>query len=116
MNEGHKLEGELIPLLTRQRKKGTVAGQAFDAAKIGAVWEASHRKAFPPREHAQNRPLTLHEMENFLRKSVSELEGWTWKDPIPTLGNSSYVVRTYYQLHQKPIGELEIQELRFLIG
>ncbi len=53
-------------------------------------------------------------MKNPLRQSISELGDWTWTEPVPTPEDSS-VVRTYYRLHQKPIGELELQGLYFLI-
>jgi len=49
-------------------------------------------------------------------KSISELEGWNWKDPIPTADDSSGTVFRFYLLHRKPIKNLELGDLRFLIG
>jgi hypothetical protein len=49
-------------------------------------------------------------------KSISELEGWNWKDPIPSPDNSSSVVLRFYRLHRTPIKNLEVGDLRFLIG
>ncbi|MBX2978159.1 MAG: hypothetical protein KF905_02600 [Flavobacteriales bacterium] len=49
-------------------------------------------------------------------KSISELEGWTWKDPIPTADDSSGTVLRFYRLHRTPIKDLVIGDLRFLIG
>ncbi len=49
-------------------------------------------------------------------KSISELEGWTWKDPIPFADDSSGTVLRFYRLHRTPIKNLEVGDLRFLIG
>ena len=49
-------------------------------------------------------------------KSISELEGWNWKDPIPSADNSSGTVIRFYGLHRTPIKNLEVGDLRFLIG
>ncbi|MCB9165307.1 MAG: hypothetical protein H6592_12915 [Flavobacteriales bacterium] len=49
-------------------------------------------------------------------KSISELEGWTWTDPIPSADDSSGTVLRFYRLHRSPIKDLEVGDLRFLIG
>jgi hypothetical protein len=49
-------------------------------------------------------------------KSICELEGWNWKDPIPTPGDSSGTELRFYRLHRTPIKDLEVGDLRFLIG
>ncbi|MBK8228675.1 MAG: hypothetical protein IPK70_16050 [Flavobacteriales bacterium] len=49
-------------------------------------------------------------------KSISELEGWNWKDPVPSADDSSGTVLRFYRLHRTPIKDLEIGDLRFLIG
>ena len=52
-------------------------------------------------------------MEN---KSISELEGWRWEGSIPKRETHSGVECRFYELHTKPISDLEIDEIRFLIG
>lgn len=52
-------------------------------------------------------------MEN---KSISELEGWKWKGVIPNRETHSGVECRFYELHSKPISELDIYDIRFLIG
>lgn len=49
-------------------------------------------------------------------KSISELEGWNWKEPIPTAADSPRTVLRFYHLHRKPIKDLAHGDLRFLIG
>ncbi|MBS1769732.1 MAG: hypothetical protein JSS77_08710 [Acidobacteria bacterium] len=49
-------------------------------------------------------------------KSISELEGWTWKEAIPSADDSSRTVLRFYRLHRTPIQNLEVSDLRFLIG
>lgn len=49
-------------------------------------------------------------------KSISELEGWTWTNPIPTAEDSSGTVLRFYRLHRTAIKDLEVDDLRFLIG
>ncbi|MBK7946526.1 MAG: hypothetical protein IPJ85_15060 [Flavobacteriales bacterium] len=49
-------------------------------------------------------------------KSISELEGWTWTDPIPSADDSSGTVLRFYRLHRTPIKDLDLGDLRFLIG
>ena len=49
-------------------------------------------------------------------KSISELEGWTWTDPIPSADDSSGTVLRFHRLHRTPIKNLELGDLRFLIG
>lgn len=48
-------------------------------------------------------------------KSISELEGWKWKGDIPK-EDDSYVVRNFFTLHSKPIAEMNLSDIRFLIG
>jgi len=48
-------------------------------------------------------------------KSISQLEGWEWKDEIPT-EEDSFVVRNFYRLHNLPIKEYSLEDLRFMIG
>jgi hypothetical protein len=50
-----------------------------------------------------------------LNKSISELEGWKWKGAIPG-EDDSYVVKHYFSLHAKPIAEMNLSDIRFLIG
>ena len=52
--------------------------------------------------------------DKILRKSISELEGWKCK--IPVEGDDSYVVRNYYRLHNVPIKNYNLADLRFMIG
>lgn len=55
-------------------------------------------------------------MKNIGHKSISELEGWKWKGEIPTYENDSSVVCTYYELHNKPLSQLNSADVGFLIG
>lgn len=54
-------------------------------------------------------------MRSELNKSISELEGWRWKGDIPR-EDDSYVVRNFFTLHNKPISEMDLSDIRFLIG
>lgn len=54
-------------------------------------------------------------MKSELNKSISELEGWTWKGGIPS-NNESYVVRNFFKLHKQAINEMDFLDIRFLIG
>lgn len=54
--------------------------------------------------------------KDFRDKSISELEGWIWKDPVPSPEDSSGTVCRFYRLHRTPIKDLELGDLRFLIG
>ena len=49
-------------------------------------------------------------------KSITELEGWTWTDPIPSADDSSGTMLRFHRLHRTPIKNLELGDLRFLIG
>ncbi|MES2589825.1 MAG: contact-dependent growth inhibition system immunity protein [Bacteroidota bacterium] len=48
-------------------------------------------------------------------KSISELEGWKWNTGIPNDSNSG-VERRFYKLHNIPIKDLAIDDIRFLIN
>jgi hypothetical protein len=50
-----------------------------------------------------------------LNKSISELEGWIWTGDIPN-NDDSYVVQTFYRLHDLPVCEMSLADIRFLIG
>jgi hypothetical protein len=54
-------------------------------------------------------------MEQIENKSISELGKWKWKDEIPNEGDS-FVVKNYYRLHNLPIKEYDLADLRFMIG
>ena len=51
-----------------------------------------------------------------MNKSISELEGWKWKGVIPNKETHSGTECRFYELHNKPISELDIYDIRFLIG
>lgn len=51
-----------------------------------------------------------------MKKSISELEGWFWKGEIPNRNTYSSIICRFYELHNKPISELENKDIRFLIG
>jgi hypothetical protein len=55
-------------------------------------------------------------MNNINTKSISELEGWKWNDVIPSEMTHSRTELRFYELHDKPISELELSDIRFLIG
>lgn len=52
-------------------------------------------------------------MEN---KSISELEGWRWKDEIPSITTHGGIECRFYELHNVPLGQLAMDDIRFLIG
>ena len=54
--------------------------------------------------------------DKILRKSASELEGWQWKDEAPVEGDSSFVEMNFYRLHNVPIKNYDLADLRFMIG
>ena len=54
-------------------------------------------------------------MEFDLNRSISELEGWKWKSAIPG-EDDSYVTQRFYELHNRPVSELDLSDIRFLIG
>lgn len=53
-------------------------------------------------------------MEKVLNKSICELEGWKWKGEIPN-ENGGHTEFRFYQLHNKPISELDFSDIYFLI-
>lgn len=57
----------------------------------------------------------MNKMARNLNKSISELEGWKWKDAIPN-EDESYVIRNFFRLHTMPIVEMDLSDIRFLIG
>lgn len=57
-------------------------------------------------------------MEKFIKtkKSLSELEGWSWNTEIPSEDNSSYEEYNFYLLHKKPLNEYSDSDIYFMIG
>lgn len=53
--------------------------------------------------------------KNKLDQSISQLEGWKWRD-ITSKKRGSNIEERFHQLHNKPISKLKISEIRFLIG
>ncbi len=53
-------------------------------------------------------------MKTILKKSISELEGWQWTGDIPTEDGWRTEFR-FYQLHRRPIADLQISDIYFLI-
>ncbi len=49
-------------------------------------------------------------------KSISELGSWKWKDEIPTRETHSGTQCRFYELHNVPLSELDLSDIRFLIG
>lgn len=49
-------------------------------------------------------------------KSISELGKWKWKGKIPSSDQNSGTELRFYKLHNVPISELDIADVRFLIG
>lgn len=49
-------------------------------------------------------------------KSISQLEGWKWKNEIPTRTTHGGIECRFYDLHNQPISELNLSDIRFLIG
>lgn len=54
-------------------------------------------------------------MKSTLDKSISQLEGWQWKDEVPS-EDDSYVVRNFYRLHKVPLKNYTLGDIRFMIG
>jgi hypothetical protein len=54
--------------------------------------------------------------DKIVRQSVCQLEGWNWKGEVPVEGDSSYVERNFYRLHNVPIKDYELADLSFMIG
>lgn len=50
------------------------------------------------------------------RKSISQLEGWSWKSEIPKKGNCSYEEYNFYLLHNKPIKDYSTEDIYFMIA
>ena len=55
-------------------------------------------------------------MNNKEEKSISQLEGWSWKGDIPVKGNSTYEEYNYYVLHNKPLKDYSLEDVYFMIG
>jgi hypothetical protein len=53
--------------------------------------------------------------ETILNKSISELEKWKWNEDIPS-ADDSFVVRNFYRLHNIPIADYLLADIRFMIG
>src|SRR5262245_29383951 len=45
--------------------------------------------------------------------SLEQIEHDAWGDPAP---DATYLIRTAYELHRKPVAELTTEDLRLLIG
>lgn len=52
---------------------------------------------------------------NILNKSISELEKWKWNEDIPSEADS-FVIRNFYRLHNMPIKNYLLGDIRFMIG
>lgn len=50
------------------------------------------------------------------KKSISQLEGWSWNTEVPLVDNSSYEEYNFYLLHRKPIKDYSIEDFYFMIG
>lgn len=50
------------------------------------------------------------------KKSISQLEGWSWNIEIPSEDNSSYEEYNFYVLHNKPLRDYTIEDMYFMIG
>jgi CDI immunity proteins len=55
-------------------------------------------------------------MNNEVKKSISQLEGWIWSQDIPDKTNSTYEELKFYQLHNKPINNYSVEDIYFMIG
>jgi len=53
--------------------------------------------------------------ENIINKSISELEKWKWNEDIPR-ADDSFVIRNFYRLHNIPITDYLLGDIRFMIG
>lgn len=49
-------------------------------------------------------------------KSISELEGWKWRGEIPMEETHSNLEYRFYKLHDIPLSDLDLSDIRFLIG
>lgn len=54
-------------------------------------------------------------MNSKLKKSISEIEGWSWKSEIPDKDNSSFEEYNFYKLHNKSIADYSLEDLHFMI-
>lgn len=50
------------------------------------------------------------------KKSISQLEGWSWNMDIPKEEDSSYEEYNFYLLHNKPIKDFSVADIYFMIG
>jgi len=50
------------------------------------------------------------------KKSISQLEGWSWNIEIPDEDDSSYEEYNFYLLHNKPLKDYSVEDLYFMIG
>lgn len=48
-------------------------------------------------------------------KSISQLEGWKWKSEIPSRKTHGGIECRFYELHNQPVSELDLADIRFLI-
>jgi len=48
--------------------------------------------------------------------SVSDVDNFKWEGEIPDGENSSGTIYRFYKLHSIPIGQIELHDIRFLIG
>ena len=55
-------------------------------------------------------------MTRNIQRSISKLEGWVWKGKIPSRDQNSGTECRFFELHDKPIQDLELSDIRFLIG
>ena len=55
-------------------------------------------------------------MKNIENLSISKLEGWKWKVDIPNQQTHSETECRFYELHNKPLSQLDLSDVRFLIG
>jgi len=53
---------------------------------------------------------------NEMNKSISQLEGWKWKNEIPTRETHGGIECRFYELHNQPLSNLDLSDIRFLIG
>ncbi|BDD06802.1 contact-dependent growth inhibition system immunity protein [Aureibacter tunicatorum] len=50
------------------------------------------------------------------KKSISQLEGWSWNAEVPVEENSSYEEYNFYLLHNKPLKDYYPEDVYFMIG
>lgn len=53
-------------------------------------------------------------MKDF-NKSISQIQGWEWNQPIPTTEDFSYEECNFYRLHKIPINKYQIEDIYFMI-